>query len=142
MRHRASVIRRTLTPGRNWRHGTTIMDRLPGATDDNQIYVHDINALLQRIVADLAAIGDRCRALFGLHASIASNRQGEVSRRLTAVATIFLPITFLVGFFGQNFGVLTGVITQGWPSFVILGVLLNVICIVATVLWLGRRGWH
>jgi magnesium transporter len=142
MRHRASLIRRTLTPSRNITARATVMDLLPGATNDNQIYVHDINDLLQRTVADLAAIEDRCLALFGLHASIASNRQGEVSRRLTAVATIFLPITFLVGFFGQNFSALTGVITQVWPSFVILGVLLNVICVVATVLWLGRRGWR
>jgi magnesium transporter len=48
------------------------MDKLPGATNDNQIYVHDINDLLQRLVADLAAIEDRCLALFGLPASIRS----------------------------------------------------------------------
>jgi magnesium transporter len=40
-----------------------------------------------------------------------------VSRRLAAVATIFLPISFLAGFWGQNFTVLTGTIEKGWPTF-------------------------
>ena len=38
-----------------------------------------------------------------VHLSTVSNRLNEVMRRLAAVATIFLPITFLSGFFGQNF---------------------------------------
>jgi magnesium transporter len=32
-----------------------------------------------------------------------ANRTAEVSKRLTIVATVFLPLSFIVGFFGQNF---------------------------------------
>jgi len=49
-----------------------------------------------------------------------------VSRRLAAVATIFLPISFLAGFWGENFNVLTGTVEKGWTAFLILGVGLNV----------------
>ena len=38
-----------------------------------------------------------------LHEAMA-DRRDEVVRRLTAIAAIFLPLTFLTGFFGQNFG--------------------------------------
>ena len=64
-----------------------------------------------------------------------------VSRRLSDVATIFLPISFLVGFWGQNFDVLTGSVEKGWPAFLILGVGLSVACVAVIVFMLGRRSW-
>ena len=58
------------------------------------------------------------------------------------MATIFLPISFLAGFWGQNFSVLTGRIEPGWPAFLILGVGLNLAFVVAIVVMLSRRGWN
>ena len=65
-----------------------------------------------------------------------------MSRRLAAVATIFLPISFLAGFWGQNFDALTGSIEKGWPAFLVLGVGLSVACVAVTVFILSRRGWN
>jgi magnesium transporter len=93
-------------------------------------------------VKALAAIEQRCIALLALHASLASKHLAVVSRRLAAVATIFLPISFLAGFWGQNFNVLTGGIEKGWPSFLVLGVGLSAACAGATVLMLSRRNWN
>jgi magnesium transporter len=80
--------------------------------------------------------------MLGLHAALVSKHLATVSRRLAAVATIFLPISFLAGFWGQNFSVLTGTIEPGWPAFLLLGVGLSVACMAVTVFVLSRRGWN
>ena len=58
------------------------------------------------------------------------------------MATIFLPISFLAGFWGQNFDVLTGNIEKGWPAFLVLGMGLSVACVAVIVFMLSRRGWN
>ena len=142
IRHRAALIRRILTPGRDLAARTPLIQSLPGASGETRLYAEDINDELQQVVADFTAIEERCIALLGLHAALASKHVASVSRRLAAVATIFLPISFLAGFWGQNFNVLTGRIEQGWPTFLVLGVGLNVACVVVIVVMLSRRSWN
>jgi magnesium transporter len=142
IRHRAAVTRRTLTPGRDLAARTSLIQSLPGATSETQLYAADISDELQQVVADFTAIEERCAALLGLHAALSSKHLAVVNRRLADVATIFLPISFLAGFWGQNFDVLTGSIEKGWPAFLLLGVGLSVAC-VAVIAWvLSRRSWR
>jgi magnesium transporter len=142
IRHQAAVIRRVVTPGRDLSGRMPLILSLPGATSDSRLYVEDINDELQQVVADFTAIEERCSALLALHASLASKHLATVSRRLAAVATIFLPISFLAGFWGENFNVLTGSIEKGWPAFLALGVGLSVACVAVTVVILSRRSWN
>jgi magnesium transporter len=142
IRHRAAVTRRILTPGRDLAARSPLIRSLPGATSETQLYAEDIDDELQQVVADFAAIEERCAALLVLHASLASKHLAVVSRRLADVATIFLPISFLAGFWGQNFDVLTGSIEKGWPAFLVLGVGVSVACAVVIVFMLSRRNWR
>ena len=141
IRHQAAEIRRVVTPGRDLAARTPLIKSLPGASGDTQLYAEDINDELQQLVADFTAIEERCAALLVLHASLASKHLAVVSRRLADVATIFLPISFLAGFWGQNFDVLTGSIEKGWPAFLVLGVGLSVACVAVILFVLSRRGW-
>ena len=142
IRHRAAVIRRVVTPGRDLAARIPLIRSLPGTTSETHLYAEDISDQLQQVVAGLTALEERCIALLALHASLASKHLAVVSRRLAAVATIFLPISFLAGFWGQNFNVLTGTIEKGWPAFLLLGVGLSAACAGVTVLVLSRRSWN
>ena len=47
-------------------------------------------------------------------------RQNETAKQLTLIATIFLPLTFITGFFGQNFGWLVDHVASFW-AFAVIG---------------------
>ena len=62
----------------------------------------------------------------------------EQINRLTIVSLMFLPITFLTGFFGMNFDWMIN--SLGSPAaFFLLGILLPTASVIVTVLWFKRR---
>jgi magnesium transporter len=61
-------------------------------------------------------------------------------KQLTVMATVFLPLTFVTGFFGQNFGWMVGHI-QGGPIFFGLGIGLEVFTVAALFTLFKKRGW-
>jgi magnesium transporter len=59
-------------------------------------------------------------AVISLEQNDISVRQNETTKQLTIIATIFLPLSFLTGFFGMNFGWLVGHIQSLW-TFLVFG---------------------
>ncbi len=73
------------------------------------------------------------------YATAIAQRQSEQINRLTIVSLIFLPITFLTGFFGMNFYWMERVFSSE-TAFLALGVVLPALSVIAVVAWLKRRG--
>ena len=65
--------------------------------------------------------------------------QSDQINRLTLVSVIFLPITFVTGFFGMNFDWMIASIGDR-RAFLALGVALPVIIVALTVVLFRRRG--
>ena len=66
-------------------------------------------------------------------------RLNETIYWLTVVATIFLPLTFVTGFFGMNFAWMIDRIDSAL-AFVLLGIGAPILGAVLTVLVVRRRG--
>jgi magnesium transporter len=67
-------------------------------------------------------------------------RLNAVMKQLAVIATIFLPLSWLTVFFGQNSGWLTGHI-EHWEAFVGIGVGTEAVALAILLVFFKRRGW-
>src|SRR5262249_36147940 len=81
----------------------------------------------------------RIRDAMESYGTSVSNRQARIINRLTILSAIFLPLTFLTGFFGMNFQWLIERIAS-FRLFLILGIGLFVATLVTTLALFYRRG--
>ena len=113
---------------------------VPGMTDEAVRYFRDLYDHLIRLADLVDSYRDLLSSVMDTHLSTVSNRLNVVMKQLTIIATIFLPLSFLTGFFGQNFAVLVRGIQSTW-SFYVFGIALE-LGAVATLLYVfRRRGW-
>jgi magnesium transporter len=80
-------------------------------------------------------------SMLDIYLSSVSNRTNEVMRVLTVIATIFIPLTFIVGVYGMNFDRKAGPLNMpelGWPLGYLF-VWLVMIAIAAVMLMVFRR---
>ena len=104
-------------------------------------YFRDVYDHVVLVMDQLDSLRDIVNSALEIHLSVVGNRQNEVAKQLTVIATIFLPLTFLTGFFGQNFGFLvTNVISHNW-TFWVLGIGTEVVTLAITLGYFRLKGW-
>ncbi len=94
---------------------------LPGLEPDTHDYFRQIYDHLIRVSDTIDTYRDVLSNAADVYLSIVSNRLNDVMKRLTLIATVFLPLTFVTGFFGQNFDWLVGAI-DSFGAFLLFGV--------------------
>lgn len=67
-------------------------------------YFADVHDHLVRTFEVLDSYRDLMSGLLDVYLTTVANRQNEIMKQLALISTIFLPITFVTGVFGQNFG--------------------------------------
>jgi magnesium transporter len=115
-------------------------DVLPGMTPDAERYFRDLYDHLIRISDLVDSYRDLMSGALDTHLSTVSNRLNVVMKQLAIIATVFLPLSFLTGFFGQNFGWMVTRLTS-LPAFLVLGIGLPILVVVVLVLLFRRWGW-
>ncbi len=116
------TLRRIVTPQRDLAARTLgELQELPGLDPSTHDWFRDVYDHLIRVSDMVDSSRDLLTSTMDVYLSTVSNRLNVVMKQLTLVATIFLPITALTGFFGQNFGWLVRHVDTFW-AFAVFGV--------------------
>lgn len=99
---------------------------------DHLVRLHDLNESLRDLVS----------GALDTYLSVVNNRLNDIMKALTLITTLFMPISFITGFFGMNFFEPVAGLT-GWTSrqmfTATLGIMLGLP--VLMYMWMRRRTW-
>jgi magnesium transporter len=99
---------------------------------DHLVRLHDLNESLRDLVS----------GVMDTYLSVINNRMNEVMKTLAVITTLFMPITFVTGFFGMNFfEPVAGLL--GWTSEQVFIITLGILLLlpIGMYIWMRRRTW-
>jgi magnesium transporter len=116
-----------------------ITDLLQERHESLSIYFRSIydHTVRQFEIAD--SLRDLLSSVLDVYLSSVSNRLNVTMKQLTVIASVFLPLSFLTGFFGMNFTFLVnhiGTTVSFFIAMVVMG-----LSILVQILFFKRRGW-
>lgn len=119
-------------------------DNYEAVQPDEKIYFRDVYDHFVRLYDILENLRDLTGSALEIYLSVVNNRMNNVMKTLTIITTLFMPISFLAGFFGMNFFNPTDPqavrIWTDLPTFQILLVAM-ISFPIGMFLWIRRRGW-
>ena len=106
MKRALVTLRRVLSPQRDVM-GFLARRGIPNIQERAALYFRDVYDHLVRLYEQIDAGRDMVGNVMDGYLSMMANRTSEISKQLTIIATVFLPLSFITGFFGQNFDILS-----------------------------------
>jgi magnesium transporter len=103
-------------------------------------YFRDVYDHAIRVIDQLDTMREVVNSALEIQLAVVANRNNEISKQLTIIATIFLPLSFVVGFFGQNFDFMVRHIS-GADAFWLLGIGTELVTVILMLVVFKRRGW-
>ncbi|MCE9573034.1 MAG: magnesium transporter CorA family protein [Deltaproteobacteria bacterium] len=99
-------------------------------------YLRDVADHVARLAKRVADVSDQCHNIIAAYQALQTSRTNEVMKRLTIFSAVFLPLGFIVGFFGQNFtGLPMGDDRWMWAM------LASMVVVPAGLLWWIKARW-
>jgi len=99
---------------------------------DHLVRLHDLNETMRDLVG----------GALDTYLSVVNNRMNDVMKTLTIITTVFMPISFMTGFFGMNFfEPVAGMISwTGRPVFVV-AITTFLLLPIGMFWWMKKRTW-
>ncbi len=131
------ALRRAIWPQRE-AVNAMIRDENPFITDTVRVYLRDCYDHCVQLMDAIETCRELTGGLMDVYLSSVGNRQNEVMKVLTIMASIFIPLTFMAGIYGMNFEVMPELrVPWAYPLLLVL----MIIVAVGMVVFFRRRGW-
>lgn len=132
-------IRRVLSPQREVVNKLA-RDPFLVVGEKDQVYFRDVHDHMVRLTND--SVRDLLTGNMELYLSVVNNRMNDIMKTLTIITTLFMPLTFITGFFGINF-FQTVLPSEAWtgPGMLILALAAMVLLPLVMFIWMRRRAW-
>ncbi|MFH1353532.1 MAG: CorA family divalent cation transporter, partial [bacterium] len=102
------------------------------------LYLRDVYDHTIQVMDSVESSRDLLSGMVDMYMSSMSNRMNEVMKVLTVIATIFIPLTFIVGIYGMNFNYMPE-LGWKWAYFAVWGVM--IFLAVSMVIYFKKRRW-
>jgi magnesium transporter len=108
----------------------------------DRIYFRDVYDHMVRLYDITEGVRDMVGGSLDTYLSVINNRMNEIMKTLTIITTLFMPLSFITGFFGMNFfqpAVPLGIWTR-FPAFMVTLLIIAATPVVMFA-WMRRRRW-
>jgi magnesium transporter len=110
----------------------------PLISEKTAVYLRDVYDHLVQVIDTIEALRDLLSSLLEVELTRASLRMNETMKALTLIATIFIPLTFIVGVYGMNFDFMPELRWRfAYPALWALMLAMGV----GMVAWFKRKRW-
>ena len=130
-------VRRRIAPEREVLAGLVRGDIKELRESGRRAYFQDVYDHINRVTDEIDTFRELTSNVIDAHLASVSNRLNEVLKILTSVATVLLVLTFVTGFFGQNWEAIPYNSAElFWASMAMM-----VLLAVGTFIYFRRKGW-
>lgn len=109
----------------------------------DRIYFRDVYDHLVRLHDITESVRDLVSGSLDTYLSVVNNRMNDIMKTLTIVTTLFMPLSFITGYFGMNFFQPTEPALDPWtglPMFLI-ALAITILTPIGMMVFIRRRGW-
>jgi magnesium transporter len=110
----------------------------PLIRESTTIYLRDVYDHTIQVIDTLETFRDMVSGMIDIYLSGLSYKMNEIMKVLTLIATIFIPLTFIVGLYGMNFRNMPEIQWQ-YGYYLVWGIMIGVVVIMLT--YFRRKRW-
>lgn len=111
----------------------------PLVNDDTELYIRDLYDHIIQVMDTTETLRDILTSMLDMYLSSISNKMNEVMKVLTIIATVFIPLTFIVGVYGMNIQNMPELHWRLW--YPVLWVIMIMIAAAMLVFFKKKKWW-